>query len=117
MQIFGTSRQSFIRVRGDAAMTINRFAGMGGHQSARSETDTWISPPAIIEALGGVDSFDLDPCAAEGQPWPTARHHFTVVDNGLLQRWFGRVWLNPPYSIKLATRFLGVWPATIRASP
>lgn len=98
-------------------MTINRFAGMGGHQSARSETDTWISPPAIIEALGGVDSFDLDPCAAEGQPWPTARHHFTVVDNGLLQRWFGRVWLNPPYSIKLATRFLGVWPATIRASP
>jgi hypothetical protein len=32
------------------------------------------------------------------QPWPTARHHFTIRDNGLLRRWDGEVFLNPPYS-------------------
>jgi hypothetical protein len=80
---------------------------MGSHQSARSETDTWFSPPTILEALGGSESFDLDPCSHVERPWPTAREHYTQEDNGLLLPWFGRVWLNPPYSIALITRFLG----------
>jgi hypothetical protein len=88
-------------------VTVNMFAGMGSHQSAKSETDTWFSPPAIIEALGGADSFDLDPCSHVERPWPTARQHYVQEDNGLLLPWFGRVWLNPPYSITLITRFLG----------
>lgn len=88
-------------------MTVNLFAGMGSHQSAQSQTDTWFSPPAILEALGGADSFDLDPCSHVDRPWPTAQHHYTQEDNGLLLPWFGRVWLNPPYSIALITRFLG----------
>lgn len=87
-------------------MTANLFAGMGSHQSARSETDTWFSPPALLEALGGADSFDLDPCSHDGRPWDTARAHYTQEDNGLLLPWWGRVWLNPPYSIALITRFL-----------
>jgi len=85
----------------------NLFAGMGSHQSARSETDVWLTPPALIDALGGADSFDLDPCAAIDQPWPTAAQHYTEADNGLLLPWFGRVWLNPPYSTALVARFLG----------
>lgn len=86
---------------------VNLFAGMGSHQSARSETNTWFSPPAIIDALGGADSFDLDPCSHVDRPWPTARQHYVQEDNGLILPWFGRVWLNPPYSITLITRFLG----------
>ena len=85
---------------------INLFAGMGAHQSARSETDSWFTPPALIEALGGAESFDLDPCSHAGRPWPTARTHYTVEDNGLLLPWQGRVWLNPPYSVLLLARFL-----------
>lgn len=88
-------------------MTVNRFAGMGGHQSSRSQTDTWFTPPAIIEALGGADSFDLDPCSHVDRPWPTARAHYTVEDNGLLLPWWGRVILNPPYKPMLLRRFLG----------
>jgi hypothetical protein len=88
-------------------MSVNRFAGMGSHQSARSETNTWFSPPAILEALGGADSFDLDPCSHVDRPWSTARQHYTQEDDGLLLPWFGRVWLNPPYSITLITKFLG----------
>lgn len=88
-------------------MSANLFAGMGSHQSARSETDCWLTPPALLDALGGADSFDLDPCSLEARPWPTARAHYTPADNGLTKPWFGRVWLNPPYSTELVTRFLG----------
>lgn len=26
------------------------------------------------------------------------KKHYTVLDNGLIQKWNGRIWLNPPYS-------------------
>lgn len=81
--------------------------GMGGHHSARSNTDVWLTPPAMIHALGGYQSFDLDPCATMNRPWDTAQHHFTELENGLLQNWFGRVWLNPPYSRAVISKWLG----------
>lgn len=37
--------------------------GMGSHQSAAMLKDEWLTPPEIIQALGGPESFDLDPCA------------------------------------------------------
>lgn len=73
--------------------------GMSGHQSARMGKDEWLTPPEIIGALG---VFDLDPCAPVVRPWPTAAHHYTVVDDGLVQPWYGRVWLNPPYGLQAA---------------
>lgn len=68
--------------------------GMGGHQSAKMKNDEWLTPPEIIRALG---EFDLDPCAPVTRPWPMAREHYTVLDNGLMLPWEGRVWCNPPY--------------------
>ena len=69
------------------------------HESTRSKSVVWLTPPSIIDALGGWQSFDLDPCAApEPRPWPTARRMNARLDgNGLLMEWHGRVWLNPPY--------------------
>jgi phage N-6-adenine-methyltransferase len=63
------------------------------HTSTR--TDEWLTPPELIQQLG---TFDLDPCSPNPRPWNTAKNHFTFEDNGLWQQWFGRVWLNPPYS-------------------
>lgn len=60
--------------------------------------DEWLTPPSIISALG---AFDLDPCSPIVRPWSTAKHHFTINDDGLMQEWFGRVWLNPPYGRSL----------------
>lgn len=74
-----------------------RLTGMGGHQSANMLKDEWLTPPEVIAALGGPESFDLDPCAPINRPWPMARQHYTVLDNGLLKPWHGRVWFNPPY--------------------
>lgn len=73
------------------------MSAMGGHQSARMISDTWLTPPHIVEALG---PFDLDPCAApEPRPWTTAAEHYTKpAQDGLSLPWHGRVWLNPPYS-------------------
>ncbi len=72
--------------------------GIGGHQSARSQTDTWLTPPHIIEALGGWESFDLDPCGFAS--WLTARQMVVLPSDGLAEDWHGRVWLNPPYGLE-----------------
>jgi hypothetical protein len=76
----------------DPVRDRGRF-GMGGHQGVMLK-DEWLSPPEIVRALG---PFDLDPCAPVNRPWPTAKRHFTIADDGLSQPWVGRVWLNPPY--------------------
>lgn len=76
------------------------------HQNGRGTSDVWLTPQAVIVALGGWTSFDLDPCTPEVQPWPTALDRYTERDDGLAQPWFGRVFLNPPYSRPLYTGFM-----------
>lgn len=56
---------------------------IGKHEKPnKGETDTWLTPPWLLERLG---HFDLDPCPPNGT-------------EGLNFEWTGRVWLNPPYS-------------------
>lgn len=59
--------------------------------------DEWLTPPELIKALG---EFDLDPCSPINRPWDTAKKHYTIEDNGLVQAWEGKVWCNPPYGNK-----------------
>jgi len=68
---------------------------MFAHERVEGGKDEWLTPPWILEALGG---FTLDPCAPINRPWPTAKRHYTIEDNGLSLPWAGRVWCNPPYS-------------------
>lgn len=68
---------------------------MGSHQSAAMISDTWLTPPSIVRALG---SFDLDPCCPPVMPWQTATVQYNEAQDGLSTPWFGRVWCNPPYS-------------------
>ena len=58
-------------------------------------TDVWLTPPELIKALG---HFDLDPCCPIS--WKTADNFYSLANNqdGLTLPWYGRVWLNPPYS-------------------
>ena len=66
-------------------------------------SDEWYTPREIIEALG---EFDLVPCAPVKPLWPTAKIMYNKQDNGLVQNWKGRVWLNPPYSRPLIEQFV-----------
>jgi hypothetical protein len=61
--------------------------------------DEWLTPPEILRALG---EFDLDPCAPVNRPWDTAKNHYTMLDNGLVKDWHGRVFCNPPYGREAA---------------
>lgn len=66
--------------------------GIGNHELPnKGKTDVWLTPLSLIHSLG---EFDLDPCGES--------HHATAntiyTERGLEQPWFGRVWLNPPYS-------------------
>jgi hypothetical protein len=76
-----------------------KAGGMGAHHSASMKRDEWLTPPEILRVLG---PFDLDPCAPIKRPWPTAKAHYTVMDNGLAKPWHGRVWCNPPYGREAA---------------
>lgn len=66
-------------------------------------TDEWYTPKEIINALG---KFDLDPCAPITPLWQTAKTMYNKNDDGLNQLWYGRVWLNPPYSRPLIEQFV-----------
>jgi len=69
---------------------------LGSHQKTVGDTQTWITPKWIIDALG---PFDLDPCAADPRPWDCAQTNWTVggLDLPPCAVWHGRVWLNPPF--------------------
>lgn len=82
--------------RSDRSCSAHRSGGRGFvHEHFGSPRSVvWLTPPAVIEALG---PFDLDPCAAVGQPWATAARHYTIADDGLNKPWAGLVWCNPPF--------------------
>jgi len=74
---------------------MNRTLSFKGFDHDRTTgKEEWLTPPHLLKALG---PFDLDPCASIVRPWPTASHHFTTADNGLILPWLGRVFCNPPY--------------------
>lgn len=80
-------------------MTLT-FTAMGGHHSKVPATIEWLTPPWLIEALGGWRSIGRDPCTPIEQPYPTARERWTILDDGLKQRWdpAERFFVNPPYT-------------------
>lgn len=60
-------------------------------------TDDWATPwPVVWRLEEEFGKFDLDPCATPASA--KAPRYFTAEDDGLLQPWEGRVFLNPPYS-------------------
>jgi ParB family chromosome partitioning protein len=68
----------------------------------------WYTPTNYIEAARKVmGSIDLDPASSEkANSVVKATNYFTIDDDGLKQKWDGNVFLNPPYSKGLLTRFV-----------
>lgn len=73
------------------------------YERTTNTSDEWYTPPSIFTKLG---HFDLDPCAAPTPLWKIADVNYTALDDGLSKPWFGRVWLNPPYSRPLLEQFV-----------
>jgi len=66
--------------------------------SERFDTDIWGTPKWVLDLARSVmGDIDLDPCTQGSNPTQAMRF-FTEQDNGLIQPWRGRVWMNPPYN-------------------
>ena len=64
------------------------------HESNEHYTPKYILD-AVIACLGAID---LDPCSNSLEiPNVPAARHYVAEDNGLVHRWDGRVFLNPPF--------------------
>ena len=63
------------------------------------KSNEWYTPARYIEAAREVmNGIDLDPAScAEANQVVKASLYYSKKDNGLVQPWYGNVWLNPPY--------------------
>ena len=69
----------------------------------------WYTPSAIVEAARQtVSAIDLDPASSEiANQTVQATQFYTSADNGLMQPWLGRVWLNHPFGRKGNAAWIG----------
>jgi ParB family chromosome partitioning protein len=78
------------------------------HVSYNSGINEWYTPKYIIDAARKtMGSIDLDPASSEiANRTVQATTFYTKEDNGLMQLWYGNIWLNPPYSKDLIRQFI-----------
>ncbi len=68
-----------------------------------SENQTWGTPDFLFKKLNELyGPFTLDAAASDENSKCMA--YFTEIDDSLKQNWFGKTWVNPPYS-----RGIGKW--------
>ena len=77
------------------------------HVSHNSGENEWYTPPDIIErARRAMGAIDCDPASSQlANKNVKADIYYSSKDDGLNQKWKGRVWLNPPYSDPLCAQF------------
>lgn len=72
-----------------------------------SATDLHETPQAFFDKLDAVYHFGLDPCtngSKKNGGNAKCERYFTKAQDGLIQPWFGNVFMNPPYG-----REIGWW--------
>jgi site-specific DNA-methyltransferase (adenine-specific) len=60
-----------------------------------SKTDKWSTPIDFFNTLDEEFNFTLDPCCLPSSA--KCDNYYTEEDDGLIQPWHGRVFMNPPY--------------------
>ena len=60
-----------------------------------SKTNEWATPQSLYDELNQEFQFTLDPCATKKNH--KCDKYYTIQDDGLLKRWEGVVFMNPPY--------------------
>ena len=93
----------------DKAKLINQpFVVDKPHVAYNSGENEWYTPAEFINSAREVmGSIDLDPASCEhANKTVMAARYFSIEDDGLSQEWRGNVWMNPPYSGGLISKFI-----------
>lgn len=78
------------------------------HVTHNSGEFEWYTPERyIVSARKVMGTIDLDPASsANANRVIKAKRYFDEESNGLLQKWSGNIWLNPPYAQPQVTQFI-----------
>ena len=78
------------------------------HVANNSGNNEWYTPAEYIEAAReAMGSIDTDPASNDiANKIVKAEKYYTIETNGLAHDWHGNVWMNPPYSSDLITKFI-----------
>jgi site-specific DNA-methyltransferase (adenine-specific) len=99
MGLFPVGTQDFGRVEARKVGQGRRLSNV--HFS--SATDEWETPQPLFKDVSRIfGGFTLDACATPANA--KCARFFTRAQDGLAQRWEGKVWVNPPYG-----RSIGLW--------
>jgi len=95
------------KARQDAQVGIIAKSKMTTRVKGLTGEIEWYTPrkylDAVIEVIGAID---LDPASSNAaQDHVNATRYFTLDNDGLVQTWNGRVFLNPPYKMPSIKQF------------
>ena len=80
---------------------------MKPHVMYNSGINEWYTPESIINLVYNVmGNIDLDVASSDiANKTVKAKKYYTKESDGLVQKWYGNVFMNPPYSAKLIQQF------------
>jgi ParB family chromosome partitioning protein len=78
------------------------------HLTLRTKDFEWCTPAEFMNRVRGVlGTIDLDPASSqEANKIVLAKSIYTANEDGLTRDWYGNIWLNPPYTQPLLSRFV-----------
>jgi len=88
---------------------LRAIVGGVSHSDFPPGSEQWFTPAGYIERARAVmGRIDLDPASCkQAQKTVQAKAYYSVAQNGLRQKWQGRVFMNPPFSASKIGLFVG----------
>jgi hypothetical protein len=75
---------------------------------ASSASVEWYTPAYLVDAvIRTMGAIDCDPCSNPPPYNVPAAVHYTQADDGLLQPWAGRIYMNPPFGGNSMQHWMG----------